>query len=337
MRKVFLIGAAVAAMVCTVACNKDLDNSRIGVTSAGQAVETAEMRLSVVGNGGPATKSADADFDGDHSVVNSVQFFVFDGEVLDAYKKITSGTSTTMTVKAGEKTVWAVVNAPDISNVTTLTQLKAVSSTLANNASYFVMVGSETETVPSEDPIEIEVKRIVSRVVVKQVTAEFTNPAYAAMSCKLVKMFLINAPADINLQLNAAPTTWYAQRAYEAVTGLTDFLSTSGGNHELNSSAFETDCYHYCYPNPTVADSQATSWSARHTRMVIEVLLGSETFYYPITLPVLEPGKSYEIENLTITRKGSSSPDQPISLSEADFEISVKEWTVVPVTEGITI
>ena len=336
MRKVFMIGAAIAAMMCTVACNKELDN-KIGVASAGQAVETVEMKLSVVGNGSPATKSADEDFDDDHSVVSNVQFFVFDGEVLDAYKKITSGTSTSMTVKAGEKTVWAVVNAPDISNVTTLTQLKAVSSTLANNTSYFVMVGDETETVPNDDPIEIEVKRIASRVVVKKVTAAFSNPAYAAMSCKLVKMFLINAPADINLQLNAAPTIWYAQRAYEAVTGLTDFLSTSGGNHELNSTAFETECYHYCYPNPTVADSQATTWSARHTRMVIEVLLGSETFYYPITLPVLEPGKSYEIENLTITRKGSSSPDQPISLSDADFEISVKEWTVVPVTEGITI
>ena len=257
--------------------------------------------------------------------------------MLDAYKKIGSATSTTMTVKAGDKTVWAVVNAPDISNVTTLTQLKAVSSTLLNNVSNFVMVGSNTGTVPSEDPIEIEVKRIASRVVVKKVTAAFSNPAYASMSCKLVKMFLINAPGDINLELTNAPTTWYAQRAYEAVTGLTDHLSTSGANHELNTSAFETECRHYCYPNPTVADSQATTWSARHTRMVIEVLLGSETFYYPITMPVLEPGKSYEIENLTITRKGSNNPDQPISLSDATFEISVKEWTVVPITEGITI
>ena len=333
MRKIAFL-AAVAATLCTVACNKELPTSKVELPS--ESVQMADLTLSVVGNA-PATKSSNADFDDDHSEVANVQFFVFDGEVLDAYKKIGSATSTTMTVKAGDKIVWAVVNAPDISNVTTLTQLKAVSSTLLNNASNFVMVGSNTGTVPSEDPIEIEVKRIASRVVVKKVTAAFTNPAYASMSCKLVKMFLINAPGDINLELTSAPTTWYAQRAYEAVTGLTDHLSTSGGNHELNTAAFETVCRHYCYPNPTVADSQATSWSARHTRMVIEVLLGSETFYYPITMPVLEPGKSYEIENLTITRKGSNNPDQPISLSDADFEISVKEWTVVPVTEGITI
>ena len=333
MRKIAFL-AAVAATLCTVACNKELPTSKVELPS--ESVQMADLTLSVVGNA-PASKSSNADFDDDHSEVANVQFFVFDGEVLDAYKKIGSATSTTMTVKAGDKTVWAVVNAPDISNVTTLTQLKAVSSTLLNNASNFVMVGSNTGTVPSEDPIEIEVKRIASRVVVKKVTAAFSNPAYASMSCKLVKMFLINAPGDINLELTNAPTTWYAQRAYEAVTGLTDHLSTSGANHELNTSAFETECRHYCYPNPTVADSQATTWSARHTRMVIEVLLGSETFYYPITMPVLEPGKSYEIENLTITRKGSNNPDQPISLSDATFEISVKNWTVVPVTEGITI
>lgn len=333
MRKIAFL-AAVAATLCTVACNKELTTAKVDTPS--EAVQLADLTLSIVGNA-PATKSSDADFDDDHSEVANVQFFVFDGEVLDAYKKVGSATSTTMTVKAGDKTVWAVVNAPDISNVTTLTQLKAVSSTLLNNASNFVMVGSNTGTVPSEDPIEIEVKRIASRVVVKKVTAAFSNPAYASMSCKLVKMFLINAPGDINLELTNAPTTWYAQRAYEAVTGLTDHLSTSGANHELNTSAFETECRHYCYPNPTIADSQATTWSARHTRMVIEVLLGSETFYYPITMPVLEPGKSYEIENLTITRKGSSNPDQPISLSDATFEISVKNWTVVPVTEGITI
>lgn len=336
MRKIAFL-AAVATTLCTVACNKELPGQAGNENIPTEAIQMAELKLSVVGNGSPVTKSSDADFDDDHSEVASIQFLVFDGEVLDAYKKVTSGLSTSITVKTGEKTVWAVANAPDISNVTTLTQLKAVSSTLLNNASNFVMVGSNTGTVPSEDPIEIEVKRIASRVVVKKVTAAFTNPAYASMSCKLVKMFLINAPGDINLELTSAPTTWYAQRAYEAVSDLNDFLSTSGGNHELNTAAFDTDCYHYCYPNPTTADSQASTWSARHTRMVIEVLLGSETFYYPVTLPVLEPGKSYEIENLTITRKGSSNPDQPISLSDATFEISVKPWTVVPVTEGITI
>ena len=142
MRKIAFL-AAVAATLCTVACNKELPTSKVELPS--ESVQMADLTLSVVGNA-PATKSSDADFDDDYSEVVSIQFLVFDGEVLDAYKKITSGLSTSITVKTGEKTVWAVVNAPDISNVTTLTQLKAVSSTLLDNASNFVMVGSDTAT-----------------------------------------------------------------------------------------------------------------------------------------------------------------------------------------------
>lgn len=336
MRKIALF-AAIAATICTVACNKEITDSFGNEIALSEQVETAQLRLAIVGNGGPGTKTSDVEFDDNHALVANIQFFVFDGEVLDSYKKITSGTSTSMTVKTGSKTVWAVVNAPDISNVATLTQLKAVSSALSHNGTNFVMVGSATASVPSEDPIEIEVKRIVSRVLVKRITAAFNNPAFSSLNCKLVKMFLINAPGDINLGLTAAPTSWYNRGAYESVATVNNLLSTSGGNYNLNLGPYTTFGYHYCYPNPTVADTQSATWSARHTRMVVEVELGGDTFYYPITLPVLEPGKSYEIENLTITRKGADSPDTVISLADATFEINIKEWTVVPITDGITI
>ena len=342
MRKIAFL-AAVAATLCTVACNKELP-AKIGNDNIPtEEVKTRELTVAITGDGRMATKSSAADFDDDLSEVNNIQFFVFEQSgVLDAYKKITSGLSTTITIKSGgTSTVWAVVNAPDITNVKTLDELKAVTSTLLDNASSFVMVGYSVGTLPDIDdeskPMEIEVKRIASRVLVKKVTAAFSNPAYAAMSCKLVKMFLINAPGDINLALNSAPSVWYAKQAYESVSGLNGHLSTNCENHELNTSAFDTYCYHYCYPNPTNVDSSSATWSARHTRMVIEVQLGDETFYYPVTMPVLEPGKSYEIENLTITRKGTTNPDSPISLFDANFEVSVKEWTVVPVTSGITI
>ena len=336
MRK-FALFAALAATLCTVACNKEIADQKGNDFLPSEQVETAELKLAIVGNGSPATKTASTSYDSDHAAVANIQFFVFDGEVLDAYKKITSGSSTSITVKTGDKTVWAVVNGPDISNVTTLTQLKAVSTTLSHNATNFIMVGSAPATVPSEDPIEIEVKRIVSRVLVKKVTAAFTNPAYSAMTCKLVKMFLINAPANTNLGLTDAPSSWYNRGDYEYVGAVNDFLCTSGGDYNLNLSPYTTVGYHYCYPNPTVADTQSATWSARHSRMVSEVELGGETFYYPVTLPILEPGKSYEIENLTITRKGADTPDSVISLADATFEISIKEWTVVPVTDGITI
>lgn len=338
MRKIAFL-AAVAATLCTVACNKEISTSK--VENPSESVQMAELNLSIVGSSSPATKTLDADFDDEHSEVANIQFFVFDGEILDAYKKITSGLTTSITVKTGEKTVYAVVNAPDISSVKTLTELKAAKSSLVDNADHFVMVGSNTASVPSEDPIEIEVKRIVSRVVLKKITASFSNPAYAAMQCRLTTLMLLNVPTDINYELTDAPTEWVNKRVL-GTGSVPDALvksDLSSITADLNSAPFDTDSYFYSYPNPTVEDSQSTTWSARHTRLVVGVQLGSDytVYYYPITLPVMEPGKSYEIENLTITRKGSDHPDTPVSLADATFEISVKPWTVVPVTEGITI
>lgn len=340
MRKIAFL-AAVAATLCTVACNKDFSGNAGVETPQSMEEERYEVEVSITGGMNVITKSSDSSFDDDRSVVSNIQFFAFNGDgELESYKKVTDGLSTSLTIRKGSNTIWAVVNAPDITTVSTLTQLRAVSSSLSDNLSNFVMAGSMIVNCP-EDTFEgldpISVYRLASRVIVKKVTAEFTNPAYAAATCKLKKMYLINAPGDINLGRNDAPTVWYAKQAYEDVSGLADFLSTSGGDHDLNTAPFNTTCYHYCYPNPTTADTSVAAWSPRHTRMVIEVQLDSETFYYPITLPVLEYGKSYEIENLTITRKGSTSPDVPVTLSDADFSISVKPWTVVPVTEGLTI
>ena len=50
----------------------------------------------------------------------------------------------------------------------------------------------------------------------------------------------------------------------------------------------------------------------------------------------LENIKSYELE-LTITRPGSDYADMPVSFEDCAFEITVKPWTVVAVTDGIVI
>ena len=54
-------------------------------------------------------------------------------------------------------------------------------------------------------------------------------------------------------------------------------------------------------------------------------------------LQYINSNKSYEIENLTITRKGSTDPDIPITVNDGTFDISVANWTVVPVTSGVNI
>ena len=180
------------------------------------------------------------------------------------------------------------------------------------------MVGSYNSNVGT-NPIPIEVKRLATRVVLKKVTAAFTSPAEAALDCILKRVYLINVAGDFNLGYTDDPTVWYSKMAYESPTGLDDLLNTT------------------LTPGHNLKNTQSTTWSPRFTRIVAEVELGGTTYYYPVNLQYIDYGKSYEIENLTITRKGSTSPDQPITIQDGTFEITVKDWTVVPVTSGITI
>lgn len=93
------------------------------------------------------------------------------------------------------------------------------------------------------------------------------------------------------------------------------------------------------------------AWSPRHTKLVVEVEYASKTYYYSI--PIAENGngatykhlgaanddgslyqgikanKSYEINELVLTRLGSTNPDEPTVDAYANFNISVQDWNVV--------
>ena len=195
MRKIAFL-AAVAATLCTVACNKDFSrNAGIENNSEPVKVETGELKISIVGSDSHATKAISSSSETDFSAVKDLQIFVFDGDLLDVYTKVTDATSATLTCRQGTKKVFALVNAPALSNIKSLSQLKGVTTNLSDNTNQFVMVGSKDGVVvPSIDPIEIEVKRVVSRVALKKITVAFTNSAYPGIGAKVKKIFLCNVP-----------------------------------------------------------------------------------------------------------------------------------------------
>lgn len=333
MRKIAFF-AAVAATLCTVACNKDFSSTQTPAPIPDEDGRV-EVRLSIKGDA--PTKSANQDIDAELSEIKSVQFFAFnsDDEKLDAYVKVTGTNEGVMRVKAGQKKYWAVVNAPDLTQILTLNDLKNTQTLLSDNTNGFVMVGQYNSNATD---VPIPVSRIATRVILKKVTAAFTNPAEAAMDCILKRIYLINVVGDAKLYGDSTPTIWHAKRQYEEVYGLTEHLNTVlSPGHNLKNGAYEIPSIHYCYPNLQQPDTQSTTWSPRFTRIVAEVELGGTTYYYPINLQYINSNKSYEIENLTITRKGSTDPDIPITVNDGTFDISVANWTVVPVTSGVNI
>ena len=330
MRKIAFL-AAVAATLCTVACNKNMEiPAQAGNDNATQ--QRYDLKVNVRSGSLVQTKSTTITA-ANEAKVNSLQVFVFRGDALDAYASVADADELTVSCTGGERQVYALVNCPDLSAVSTKTALLATSSLLSGNSgTNFQMVGhKDGVNLPADSPVTIDVHRIAARVVIKKITRAFTVSALAEKAFSIDQVFLINAPGDINYGESAAPTVWHNKMTFTNEQAA--FMCDSPAASLANNASYGTAHNFYVYPNPTVDDSQSTTWGARHTRLVLKTTLGTDTYYYPITLPVLESNKSYEIEELTLTRPGSDSPDQPVTFQDCTFDLNVLNWTTVNVTD----
>ena len=317
-KSIFAFAAALAALV---ACNK---NEATPMQPQNQeSLVPCELTVGICG---AMTKATGVTTDNE-AKVNKLQIFVFRGDDLDAYASVENAKELTLSCTAGEREVYALVNAPDYSSVPGKAALLAkVSELSANTLTNFEMVGSKSVTLPQTGTVSIDVNRIASRVVLKKITRNFTSAALQALDFTVDAIYLVNVAGNTSYDLTAAPSTWYniAENKGELASLLTDTPTAP----IAQGQAYDTDHTFYAYPNDLAVNT---------TRIVIETTLGTSKYYYPINLPEMAANKSYEIEEVVLTRPGSDNPDEPVSFADATFSINVIDWTVVPVTEGTTI
>ena len=317
-KSIFAFAAALAALV---ACNK---NEATPMQPQNQAsLVPCELTVGICG----AMTKATAVTADNEAKVNRLQVFVFRGDDLDAYASVENAKELTLSCTAGERVVYALVNAPDYSTVPGKAALLAkVSELEANTLTNFEMVGSKTVTLPQSEKVSIDVNRIASRVVLKKITRSFTSAALQALDFTVDAIYLVNVAGNTSYDLTAAPAAWY--NVAENKGELASLLSDAPAAPIVNGQSYPTAHTFYAYPNDLAVNT---------TRIVIETTLGETKYYYPINLPAMDSNKSYEIEEVKITRPGSDNPDEPVSFADASFSINVIDWTVVPVTEGTTI
>ena len=317
-KSIFAFAAALAALV---ACNKNE-----ATPMQPQNPESLVPCELTVGICGAMTKATAVSADNE-AKVNNLQVFVFRGDDLDAYASVDNAQELTLSCTAGDRVVFALVNAPDYSAVPGKAALLAkVSELSANSLTNFEMVGSKSVTLPQSEKVSIDVNRIASRVVLKKITRSFTSEALQALNFKVDAIYLINVAGNTSYDLSAAPAKWY--NVAENKDELASLLYDAPASLITNGQSYSTAHTFYAYPNDLATNT---------TRLVIETTLGETKYYYPINLPEMAANKSYEIEEVKITRPGSDNPDEPVSFADATFSINVIDWTVVPVTEGTTI
>ena len=260
----------------------------------------------------------------DESNVVDLQVFVFREGKLEDYKDAGNATSTTLSITAGQKTVWALVNSASLSGITDENELSNHIGRLSDNRrDAFVMSGSVTKILTDGGTLEIPVRRLVSRVSVGKVTTGFKY-ALADADLSLDAIWLVNVAADAPFS-GGAPTEWvnklgHSDSGYDAL--LYDKVSTIVNNN----TPYDREHVFYPYPNPTETISHESTWCPRHTMLVLEVTLEEKKGYYAVELPVLERNKSYVIGEIHLIHRPGDNPYVPVETGEATVPILVKEW-----------
>lgn len=323
------------------------------------------LSLVISDGGAMSTKASDVTELSYEKTVNNLQIFIFEGETLFRYEKVSSGlgtlpySKTYTALKAGAYAVYVVANAADMGDVATEAALQEkvihLSDCSLTASQGFVMAGSATAMVGSgsTETAAVSLTRFAARVRLVSVTNE-VPATYAQSGAVTVKSaFLINALGTWNLGGIGEASEWVnlggRASGKQASTTKSDYLATAG---QVNPSAYQaqvfradgssiansvaknyTDCCLYSFPNAVTTDhtgNTATTTDGAFARLVVLATVNGADWWYPVTLfkegKGLERNTSYDVR-LIIRGTGSTDPNEPVGKGDLTAEVTVNPWS----------
>ena len=239
----------------------------------------------------------------------------------------------------------------------------------------FQMFGYATQALVSgNNEINVSVDRTVARIRLKSIKRDFDMASLQAATMSIDNIYVINAVGQYAMAAAAAPSykaqdtdEWYnkftdmtprtSPAAFSAETNLwlnkaiSSSITLANLATENNSGA---GWNFYVMPNDFVQNDDSdpenvlaadprggADWSARLTKLVVEVTINGTKYYYSIPIADMESypdgeinagilaNHTYDIELLELHRPGSLDPDVPVGAATATFNISINDWTVV--------
>ena len=350
MRQIILI-AALLAVACTAAPQDAPSPAKKTVTVRACPVST---------KAGP-----------DESTVSTIDVWIYEstsaflaGDPAIAFSH-GSGRSLTVEYSTGDEYLFVAANLPtymlDTSDMFSATNLgfdiRGTFFTLDDMSSQMVMSGSGIlSDVEDLGVALIFVSRLVSKVSVTKVTNRIEEGFWAGKSVTLTGMYIINGVGRIPLRNSGfTPTVsdfFNCSCVYSPSVGpFPDFgqmemqslaAASPGVTIAYGDSYSPTDVL-YTGPNSITRNlsttlpelMEATSWTTRRSRLVLQCSIEGKTCYYPILLPALYANRWYRYSEIILKHFGSDSPDTPVSFSQVSLLGETVGWDGETITETI--
>lgn len=253
----------------------------------------------------------------DEKKVNSLDVWIFDGETLLTHKRSAGDRVEGLRAKHGTLSVYAIVNAVegDVASLSSKTAVEAYHAPLAaQSRDGLFMSGQVTATVVDDSDIVVPVRRDVAKVYIK------TAPTFSGIASDGVfeGAYLINVPKiyGASTVLTAEAQAWNWGDKVATAPELTALLSVP--------KAAPTTAV-YGLPNAT-AEAATKEESDYVTKLVLKCTVGGSTNWYGIAFPRMASNKIYAIDEVVISKFGSSTPNSYVMDGAMDVTINVIDW-----------
>lgn len=275
----------------------------------------------------PATKAGPVD---QENAVNSLDIFVIrkSDDLVCAHER-SSGPNVYVRIPK-DITVRYIIcaNLPEdsLKEVLTGAGLDAAIADLSTvTACGFPMRYADEAVFTTDATKDVQLERLMSKVSIKGITCQFMDTYLGNTPATLNAIWLINAAGSSRWDATADPSArWYNARVEDTslASSVRPYLRVDLSRTVTSSATDDTEYCLYAFPN-TYTESTAPYGS---TRLVIDMTIAGTRYYYPITLPVMQPNRNYIIRKVTLRFTGSTDPNEKVELVDIDFLLSILPW-----------
>ncbi len=273
--------------------------------------------------------------------------FVFNNDELrriDAYQRV-SGGDIKAASRVGEKVLVAIANSDCTMDgwrkIGSYNALMEEFSLLSDENPDEPIMSAEAEiNAGANEVYDISLRRIMSKVRINTLCADFHGTEYDGEPLTNVKIYLTNVNASCALMkeedfkpemlVNQGRLDLMSLRGFKAEEMLYKEVSS-----DITPSVTYLDMDLYCYPN----NAEEETYSSPFTRLVIEGEIGGITCYYPITVNRAENGVCFGTDgsgigrnclyefDISLSRFGTSDPDIPVNKEDVLVNCRVLPFT----------
>lgn len=270
---------------------------------------------------------------------STLDIFTFENDRhrrLDAYQRIENirGGIVGISSTSGDKIFFLCLNGNktryEWSRISAYSSLQDIYCDLEKETRTMLTMTGEIRAKAGNPAGSCNISPLSCEVTVKSLGFDFSNTPYSGSSITDMKVYLTNVSAS-------CPLLYTSQYRPNRIinTGclnpddLKSFIDPGIIVQEVadipGMQTIDPGINLLCYPNPAIEDSPGSP----HTRLVIEGVIDSQVYYWPVTINQgigTGRGERY-VYDIMIRRKGVTDPDTPIDGTSVDIRLSIKPWT----------